>query len=185
VATIDPDQFVTVTAVDQPRRCIEFSQTSRAACKGCKNKIAQGQLRFGTLVTIQDSSSYQWRCLDCLTARQASNVLLVAAGDATDIKAYCKLIARREAADGSLPDTFAEFVSALASDDKPKSAELLAKLKAFEPAVAPSKKATKGKATAEPKGKRGGADAAPAKKRAKRAKAKGSEDDEGDDDDDY
>jgi hypothetical protein len=169
--------------VDQPRRCIEFSQTSRASCKGCKNKIEQGQLRFGTLVTIQGSSSYQWRCLNCLTARQAANVLVVAAEDATDINAYCKSIARREAADGSLPDTFAEFVSSLASDDKAKSAELLAKLKALEPAATPSKKATKGKAKAEPKAKRGGEDAAPAKKRAKKAKAKGSEDDDGDDDD--
>ena len=63
---------------EHPHRILEYSPTGRSACRGkCKQQIGEGALRFGVKVEIhrgEDTwSSLSFRCMRCITHRQAVN----------------------------------------------------------------------------------------------------------------
>ncbi|KAF2843711.1 zf-PARP-domain-containing protein [Patellaria atrata CBS 101060] len=65
---------------------IEVSPNNRAgcnnaACKKDKIKIKKGEIRFGTLVTIMDHTSWQWRHWGCLSPQVIENVNKFIEGD--------------------------------------------------------------------------------------------------------
>lgn len=57
---------------------LDYSPSNRAGCKGrkpCKGtKIRKGELRLGTLVTIQGTTSFQWRHWGCVTEQIIRNI---------------------------------------------------------------------------------------------------------------
>merc|ERR1711939_482199 len=57
---------------------LEYSPNNRAACKApepCKGtKLTKGELRIGTMVTIMEHQSWQWRHWGCVTSRQLANM---------------------------------------------------------------------------------------------------------------
>jgi len=59
---------------DDPYRA-EPAKSARSACKVCKEKIEKDQLRFGTFMDMGSAGSYAWRCLDCVTSKQISNMM--------------------------------------------------------------------------------------------------------------
>lgn len=55
---------------------VEPAKSNRSACKACKTKIDKGALRFGSLVPgFASDGSYHWRCITCITTKQAQNVV--------------------------------------------------------------------------------------------------------------
>ena len=64
---------------------LEQAKSGRSKCKGsCKQQILKGAARLGTLVEINGSSSYSWRCLSCITVKVAQN----AGGEASAIEGF-------------------------------------------------------------------------------------------------
>jgi hypothetical protein len=54
---------------------VEPSGCSQQCTGKCKEMIKPGQLRFGSLGDFKGHPMYYWRCLNCCTPRQLSNVL--------------------------------------------------------------------------------------------------------------
>mmetsp|Transcript_31314 Transcript_31314/g.73017 ORF Transcript_31314/g.73017 Transcript_31314/m.73017 type:complete len:421 (+) Transcript_31314:101-1363(+) len=77
---------------------VEPAKSSRSKCKACKGEIAKDQLRFGSLIEIvAGHGSYHWRCLSCITAKQAANVISkVGDGESVDGVAELSAAARKE-----------------------------------------------------------------------------------------
>lgn len=74
---------------------LEPAKSGRSKCKGsCKQQILKGAARLGTLVEINGSSSYSWRCLGCITVKVAQN----AGGEASAIEGFESLDPAQQAA---------------------------------------------------------------------------------------
>ena len=68
-----------MSSVRHPHRILEYAPSGRSYCKGrCKERIKQGQLRFGTKVQIEDNQGISWRCMKCITKNQVRNLFSVA-----------------------------------------------------------------------------------------------------------
>ncbi|KAI9675805.1 MAG: hypothetical protein M1829_003230 [Trizodia sp. TS-e1964] len=75
---------------------IELSKTRTAGCKAleCKKngvKIQKGELRYGTLVEIQDHSSWSWKHWGCVTPKQIENLQKTSDNDTDNIDGYEEL----------------------------------------------------------------------------------------------
>ena len=64
-----------MSAKDHPHRILEYARTSRSSCSGkCKKLIHEGRLRYGTQVVVNGHRSVTWRCMACITKKQADNL---------------------------------------------------------------------------------------------------------------
>ncbi|KAF2274147.1 zf-PARP-domain-containing protein [Westerdykella ornata] len=75
---------------------IELSPNARAMCKNkeCKDagvKIQKGELRFGTLVTIEEHTSWTYKHWGCVTPEQIKNVQSFIDGDMDLLEGYEEL----------------------------------------------------------------------------------------------
>ncbi|KAF2111718.1 hypothetical protein BDV96DRAFT_498799 [Lophiotrema nucula] len=74
----------------------EIASQGRAGCKSkeCKDaavKIAKGELRFGTLITIQDHTSWTWKHWGCVTPVQIANLQDESGGDTEMVDGFDEL----------------------------------------------------------------------------------------------
>ncbi|KAF2727431.1 zf-PARP-domain-containing protein [Polyplosphaeria fusca] len=74
----------------------ELASAARAGCnnKECKDakvKIQKDELRMGTMVTIMDHQSWQWRHWGCITPLQLANIQEDSGGDTDLIDGYDEL----------------------------------------------------------------------------------------------
>jgi hypothetical protein len=54
---------------------IEPAKSGRPMCKGaCKEPIDKGDLRLGSIFDVGSYNSTSWRCLNCVTAKQLTNI---------------------------------------------------------------------------------------------------------------
>lgn len=53
---------------------LEQAKSDRSACTVSKEKIAKGEVRFGSLIKMGSKGSYKWRKLECITAKQVANI---------------------------------------------------------------------------------------------------------------
>jgi len=158
---------------------VEPAKSNRSACKACKEKLPKDELRFGSLVLMGGShGSYHWRCLKCITGKQAANVEEKVAGGYTKVSGFEELSAKQQAkfekafVAAKAGKTDAKKAKAKLAKAKAKAAakgkavgKAKAKGKAKGKAVAKVKAKAKGKATAKVKA------AAKAKARARAADA--------------
>ncbi|KAF1959880.1 zf-PARP-domain-containing protein [Byssothecium circinans] len=75
---------------------VEIAKQGRAGCKStectkAKEKIAKGELRMGTLVTIQDHTSWTWKHWGCVTPAQIANLQEESGGDTDMVDGYDEL----------------------------------------------------------------------------------------------
>ncbi|KAF2191196.1 zf-PARP-domain-containing protein [Zopfia rhizophila CBS 207.26] len=75
---------------------VELAKQSRAGCKGtqCKKekiKIDKGELRFGSLVTIDEHTSWAWKHWGCTTPAQIANLKEESGGDTDMVDGFDEL----------------------------------------------------------------------------------------------
>ncbi|CAI6340357.1 unnamed protein product [Periconia digitata] len=75
---------------------VEVASQGRAGCKNteCKNaavKIAKGEFRMGTLVTIQEHTSWTWKHWGCVTPLQIGHLQEESGGDTDMVDGYDEL----------------------------------------------------------------------------------------------
>ncbi|KAF2645160.1 zf-PARP-domain-containing protein, partial [Massarina eburnea CBS 473.64] len=80
---------------------LELASTGRAVCKGTecnkeKIKIEKGELRFGSLVTIQEHTSWTWKHLGCTTPAQVAHLQEESGGDTDMVDGYDELPAEHQ-----------------------------------------------------------------------------------------
>mmetsp|Transcript_34260 Transcript_34260/g.74856 ORF Transcript_34260/g.74856 Transcript_34260/m.74856 type:complete len:154 (-) Transcript_34260:253-714(-) len=139
---------------------VEPAKTGRSSCKLCKTPIAKDQLRFGTYLELMGHGSYAYRCLKCVTAKVASNVV-TRVGSPESVSGYDTLSAADQTA----------FLAAFATAPDPKEAKAAAAAEAQKKAAEEKKvaaaKARAGKAKARGKAKAQAKAAAKARPKAK------------------
>jgi hypothetical protein len=134
------------SAKDHPHRLLEYATTGLSSCKGkCKAPIKLGQLRYGTQVVVQEHRSMSWRCMGCITKKQADNFLADAEAAGLPPQEYLTVPPPRDAGgDGPEPavvDTFLQYLSALSAEDHSRSGMLLKELSHHrEPQAEPDEK---------------------------------------------
>ena len=88
-------------------------------------------MRYGTKFTVQDHDSITWRCLACITHRQAENIRNLAYQQGKSVHAF--LTVPPADAHGPAPevvDKFIVYLEALHREDDKRAKELLHELKA-------------------------------------------------------
>jgi hypothetical protein len=111
----------TVAAI--PHRILDYAPTSRLHCAGhCGKTIPEGNIRFGTMVEIMNHQSMSYRCVDCVTERQAVNLVRIAEGQKQCVKEFLTLPpppdAGGEGVEDVVADLFVRYVDALIAGDK-------------------------------------------------------------------
>jgi len=118
---------------EHPHRFLEFATTGRAKCSGkCGKLIPEGTLRYGTKVVIQDHQGTYWRCLRCITKRQAQNLIKDSEIEKKTEHDFLT-VAPSLAIGGHGPseavvDAFLHYIFALADDDTHTTKETLKEL---------------------------------------------------------
>lgn len=104
-------------------------------------------MRFGTKVTVMEHDSVSWRCLRCITHRQAENLRNVAADHNTTVHDFLTVPLSGDGGLGpskEVVDTFCDYLEALHLEDKKKAAECLKVLNsAHADAIATEKPVTR------------------------------------------
>lgn len=111
---------------------VELAKSDRSTCTATKEKIAKGELRFGALVPSGSHSSYKWRKMACVTAKQAANIR-EAVGGPEHLDGYAEL------SEGHRAQVLEVFATVEAAAAAAPAAGKKAKAKA-PPAAAPSAK---------------------------------------------
>ena len=115
---------------EHPHRWFEYAPSERGHCSGkCKELIEQGQLRYGTKLHIQDHDSISYRCLACITHRQAENICSVASDQGLSVHKFLTV----PPSDANGPSErvvamFIEYLEALHLENQEVAEKLLAQL---------------------------------------------------------
>ncbi|KAH7103764.1 Cullin binding-domain-containing protein [Auriculariales sp. MPI-PUGE-AT-0066] len=122
---------------------VEYAKSARAGCKGPKpclgTKIGKDELRFGTLVTLKEQTTWTWKHWGCVTARVLTNVKKTI-DDPTDLDGYDELQpvdqkkietawAEGHIADEDIPESARKPEEEGDDDEKPKKKKAPAKKK--------------------------------------------------------
>jgi len=75
---------------------VEVAKSGRSYCEASKERIEQGELRFGTLASVMGHAAYQWRKPEHLTFRIARNVQ-AKVGNAENVDGFGVLSAGQQA----------------------------------------------------------------------------------------
>lgn len=93
-----------------------------------------------------DHDSVSWRCIKCITHKQAENIRQVASDHKTTVHDFLTVPVGEHGPPEECVDTFVEYLEALHLEDKKRTASLLKKLNKYKAEEGKKPKKTKSKA---------------------------------------